>query len=80
VRPRRVYETVVYASDLESATAFYRGVLGLREVDGWRERLRKAGVELEQEMEWARGGAHSIYVRDQAGNSVELAEGEVWPP
>jgi len=126
VRPRRVYETVVYASELESATAFYRDVLGLREVDDgafrlddggmlllfdparssqpgrpvpshgapgpehvalsvdalddWRERLREAGVELEQEKEWARGGAHSIYVRDPAGNSVELVEGEIWPP
>jgi catechol 2,3-dioxygenase-like lactoylglutathione lyase family enzyme len=126
VRPRRVYETVVYASDLGAATAFYRDVLGLREVDDgafrldddgilllfdpgrssqpgrpvplhgpsggsvhvafavdelepWRERLSTAGVELEHEHEWARGGARSLYVRDPAGNSVELVEGDLWP-
>jgi catechol 2,3-dioxygenase-like lactoylglutathione lyase family enzyme len=30
----RVYETVVYASDVERATAFYRDVLHLRQIDG----------------------------------------------
>lgn len=125
MRPRGVYETVVYATDLEAAAAFYRDVLELREVEdgafrladgamlllfeperssqpgrpvpshgasgaghvafsvdtleGWRERLHDAGVEIEQEKEWARGGAHSIYVRDPAGNSVELVEGDLWP-
>jgi catechol 2,3-dioxygenase-like lactoylglutathione lyase family enzyme len=126
LRPRRVYETVVYAPDLEAATAFYAGVLGLQQVadmafrlddDGilllfdpaqssrpgrpvpshgpsggsvhvafsvdelepWRERLAAAGVEIEDEHEWARGGARSLYVRDPAGNSVELVEGDLWP-
>lgn len=126
MRPRGVYETVVYASDLEAATAFYRDVLGLREVDDgafrldnggvlllfdparsaqpgrlvpshgpsagsvhvafavdelepWRERLAAAGVEIEHEHEWARGGGRSLYVRDPAGNSVELVEGDLWP-
>ena len=120
-----MYESVVYASDLAAATAFYRDLLGLREVDdgafrlddggilllfdparssqpgrpvpshgatgaghvafsvddldAWRERLREASVELEQQKEWARGGARSIYVRDPAGNSVELVEGDLWP-
>jgi catechol 2,3-dioxygenase-like lactoylglutathione lyase family enzyme len=126
VRPRSVYETVVYASDLAAVTAFYRDVLGLREVDdgafrlddggmlllfdparssqpgrpvpshgasgaghvafsvagneldAWREKLRARGVELEQEKEWPQGG-RSIYVRDPAGNSVELVEGDLWP-
>lgn len=126
MRPRRVYETVVYAADLEAAAAFYRDVLGLREVDdgafrlddggvlllfdparssqpgrpvpshgatgaghvafsvgegeldAWREELRARGVELEQEQEWPQGG-RSIYVRDPAGNSVELVEGDLWP-
>ena len=124
MRPRRVYETVVYAPDLEAATAFYRDVLGLRQVDDfafrldddgvlllfdperssqpnrpvpshgargaghvafsveslepWRERLRAHGVELEHEHEWSRGG-RSLYVRDPAGNSVELVEGDLWP-
>jgi len=126
VRPRGVYETVVYAPDLEAAAAFYRDVLGLRQVDDtafrldddgilllfdpaqssqpgrlvpshgpsggsvhvafsvvsldrWRERLAAAGVEIEHEHEWARGGARSLYVRDPAANSVELVEGDCWP-
>lgn len=126
MRPRRVYETVVYAAELDATVAFYRDVLGLRQVDAgafrldddgllllldparssqpgrpvpshgatgpghvafavgageldaWRERLGAHGVELEQEKEWPRGG-HSIYVRDSAGNSVELVEGDLWP-
>lgn len=126
LRPQRVYETVVYAPELEAATGFYRDVLGLREVDEmafrlddggilllfdpsrssqpgrpvpshgptggsvhvafavdglepWRERLAAAGVAIEHEHEWARGGARSLYVRDPAGNSVELVEGDLWP-
>ena len=127
MRPRRVYETVVYATDLEAARAFYRDALGLREVedsvfrldddgvlllfdpklssqpgrvvpshgpngavhvafsvgegelDAWRDRLAEHGVELEQDQNWQRGGARSLYVRDPAGNSVELVEGELWP-
>ena len=127
MRPRRVYETVVYATDLEAARTFYRDVLGLREVedgvfrlddDGvlllfdptlssqpgrvvpshgptgtvhvafsvgegelevWRERLDEHGVELEQDHDWQRGGARSLYVRDPAGNSVELVDGDLWP-
>jgi len=42
------------------------------------ERLRRHGVEIEHEHAWAPGG-RSLYVRDPAGNSVELVEGEVWP-
>ena len=127
MRPRRVYETVVYATDLEAARAFYRDALGLREVEdgvfrldddgvlllfdptlssqpgrvvpshgptgavhvafsvgegeleAWRERLAEHGVQLEQDHDWQRGGARSLYVRDPAGNSVELVEGDLWP-
>lgn len=127
MRPRRVYETVVYATDLEAARVFYRDALGLREVEdgvfrldddgvlllfdpklssqpgrvvpshgptgavhvafavgggeleAWRERLAEHGVELEQDQDWQRGGACSLYVRDPAGNSVELVEGDLWP-
>ena len=39
MRPRRVYETVVYATDYEAARAFYRDVLGLREVENGAFRL-----------------------------------------
>lgn len=129
----RVYETVLYATDLGAAARFYGEVLGLRVVDGpdelavafrlddsalllvfdperasapgrrvpshggsgaahvafsvepgtletWRERLAGAGVELEQEVEWSGGRGRSLYVRDPAGNSVELVDGDLWPP
>ena len=52
--------------------------VGAGELDAWRERLREHGVELEQEVDWPRG-ARSIYVRDPAGNSVELVAGDLWP-
>jgi catechol 2,3-dioxygenase-like lactoylglutathione lyase family enzyme len=132
VRPRRVYETVLYAPDVAATAAFYVEVLGLRLVDGpdeltaafrldddgvllifdpersgmpgrpvpshgsegpghvafsvgegeleaCAEELRARGVEIEREVKWPRGG-RSIYVRDPAGNSVELVEGDLWPP
>ena len=47
-------------------------------LDKWAEKLRKRGVEIELERPWKRGG-RSIYVRDPAGNSVELVEGNLWP-
>jgi catechol 2,3-dioxygenase-like lactoylglutathione lyase family enzyme len=128
----RVYETVVYASDVERTTAFYRDVLHLRQIDGpdehsaalrlgdgsvllifdpvrsspagrgvpahgavgaghvafavapgelgrWRRRLSELGVALEQEQRWGDRG-ESLYVRDPAGNSLELVEGEIWAP
>jgi catechol 2,3-dioxygenase-like lactoylglutathione lyase family enzyme len=43
----------------------------------WRERLQQAGVALEAEITWPRGGS-SLYVRDPAGNSVELAPALIW--
>jgi catechol 2,3-dioxygenase-like lactoylglutathione lyase family enzyme len=45
---------------------------------GWAAALRESGLEIEQEIEWERGG-RSLYVRDPAGNSVELVEGDIWP-
>lgn len=46
-------------------------------MDAWRERLRGAGVAIEKEVEWPTGGT-SIYLRDPAGNSVELATPSIW--
>jgi catechol 2,3-dioxygenase-like lactoylglutathione lyase family enzyme len=43
----------------------------------WRTRLVDAGVAIEAEIAWPRGG-RSIYVRDPAGNSVELATPDIW--
>jgi catechol 2,3-dioxygenase-like lactoylglutathione lyase family enzyme len=43
----------------------------------WQARLAAAGVAIEQEMSWPRGG-HSFYFRDPAGNSLELATPRIW--
>lgn len=45
--------------------------------DGWLGRLSEVGVEVEHEHTWA-NGERSIYVRDPAGNSVELMTGDIW--
>ncbi len=47
------------------------------ELPAWRERLAGSGVAVETEIAWPHGG-HSIYFRDPAGNSVELATRSVW--
>jgi catechol 2,3-dioxygenase-like lactoylglutathione lyase family enzyme len=44
----------------------------------WEERFRELGVEVELDKEWPQGG-RSLYVRDPAGNSVELVAGDIWP-
>jgi catechol 2,3-dioxygenase-like lactoylglutathione lyase family enzyme len=43
----------------------------------WRERLEAAGVEIEADFVWPKGG-RSIYFRDPAGNSLEFAEPRIW--
>jgi catechol 2,3-dioxygenase-like lactoylglutathione lyase family enzyme len=47
-------------------------------LDGWRAALEAAGVAVEREVDWPLGG-RSLYVRDPAGNSVELTPGRIWP-
>ena len=47
------------------------------ELPAWRERLRAGGVAIESEVTWPRGG-RSLYVRDPAGNSIELASPTIW--
>jgi catechol 2,3-dioxygenase-like lactoylglutathione lyase family enzyme len=46
-------------------------------IDAWRDRLRNRNVAIEYEQTWPRGG-RSIYIRDPAGNSVELASPRIW--
>lgn len=46
------------------------------ELPAWRDRLAEHGVEIETEVEWENG--RSIYFRDPAGNSVELATPRIW--
>jgi catechol 2,3-dioxygenase-like lactoylglutathione lyase family enzyme len=47
------------------------------EIGQWRDRLVQAGVAIESEFDWP-NGAHSLYFRDPAGNSLELAEPRLW--
>jgi catechol 2,3-dioxygenase-like lactoylglutathione lyase family enzyme len=53
--------------------------LGVRaaDLDGWKARLAASGVAVEKELTWPRGG-RSLYLRDPAGNSVELITPGVW--
>ena len=48
-----------------------------RELDRWQQRLREHGVPIEHVESWPRGG-RSFYVRDPAGNSIELATPRIW--
>jgi catechol 2,3-dioxygenase-like lactoylglutathione lyase family enzyme len=43
----------------------------------WREHFAELGVAIETEVDWPEGG-RSIYIRDPAGNSVELAPPTIW--
>jgi catechol 2,3-dioxygenase-like lactoylglutathione lyase family enzyme len=43
----------------------------------WRQHLQDIGVDVEREVDWPEGGT-SLYLRDLAGNSVELAPPTIW--
>jgi len=47
------------------------------ELPDWRMQLHRAGVTIEAEITWP-GGGQSLYLRDPAGNSVELATPQTW--
>ena len=47
-------------------------------LDVFADALRRQNIEIEQEITWDEGG-RSAYMRDPAGNSVELVDGEAWP-
>lgn len=46
-------------------------------LDRWRAHLQAEGVRIEADFRWP-NGARSVYVRDPAGNSIELAEPRIW--
>jgi catechol 2,3-dioxygenase-like lactoylglutathione lyase family enzyme len=48
------------------------------QLDGWEERLKAHGVEIEGRTDWPRGGK-SIYFRDPDGHLIELATPGLWP-
>ena len=137
--PTAILETILYATDLAAAEAFYRDVLGLEvysrvpgrqvflrcgaqmllifnpdatskppppdarapvpphgargaghvcfaatasELFAWRRHLEASGIAIEADFEWPNPSpekrGRSIYFRDPAGNSVELAEPRIW--
>ncbi len=47
------------------------------DLDAWRGHLEAAGVEIEADFRWP-NGARSLYFRDPAGNSLEIAEPKLW--
>lgn len=47
-------------------------------LEDWRRHFAARHIRIEMEVPWPLGG-RSIYVRDPAGNSIELIDGRVWP-
>jgi catechol 2,3-dioxygenase-like lactoylglutathione lyase family enzyme len=47
------------------------------EIPAWRSHIEAAGIQIESEVTWPRGG-RSLYFRDPAGNCVELASPKLW--
>lgn len=47
------------------------------DLDGWRDWLQQNGIAIEADFIWPSGG-RSVYVRDPAGNSIELADPRLW--
>jgi catechol 2,3-dioxygenase-like lactoylglutathione lyase family enzyme len=58
-----------------------QGHIAFRVADGslteWCAHFAAMGVGIELQRRWDRGG-ESVYVRDPAGNSVELVTGAIW--
>lgn len=46
-------------------------------LDAWRAHLTAHGIAIEADFHWP-NGARSLYLRDPAGNSVELADPAIW--
>jgi catechol 2,3-dioxygenase-like lactoylglutathione lyase family enzyme len=44
---------------------------------GWADWLAQRGVAIERTIDWP-GGGRSLYFRDPAGNSLELATPRIW--
>lgn len=47
------------------------------DVDDWQRHLDQHGVPLEKIRDWPQGG-RSLYFRDPAGNSLEVATAVIW--
>lgn len=51
--------------------------VGESDIPAWRAHLSQCGVEIESEVHWPQGGT-SLYIRDPAGNSIELVSPSIW--
>jgi catechol 2,3-dioxygenase-like lactoylglutathione lyase family enzyme len=49
------------------------------EYERWKEELTAKGVEIVDETTWD-SGPRSFYFEDPAGNMLEIAEADMWPP
>jgi catechol 2,3-dioxygenase-like lactoylglutathione lyase family enzyme len=49
----------------------------MSKLDAWKSYLINNGVEVEKDVKWPNGG-RSLYFRDPAGNSIELASPLLW--
>jgi len=49
------------------------------EYGAWKSHLTRLGVLLQGESEWPSGG-RSFYFSDPAGNTLEIADRDIWPP
>jgi catechol 2,3-dioxygenase-like lactoylglutathione lyase family enzyme len=67
-------DTVPHGSTGAGHVAFAVGEDQLR---GWYRHFADHGIEVEHEQDWGERG-RSLYVRDPAGNSVELATPTLW--
>ena len=47
------------------------------ELPAWAAHLESHGIAIEQTIDWP-GGGRSLYFRDPAGNSLELATPRIW--
>ena len=48
-----------------------------QDIERWQTHLSTSGVPIEAEVRWPQGG-YSLYLRDPAGNSIELATAALW--
>ena len=60
-----------------SGNLHYAFAVSADALEAWRAHLARAGVAIESEVNWPRGG-RSLYVRDPEGNLLELATPGLW--
>lgn len=48
-----------------------------QEIERWRRHFEARGLPIEADHRWP-NGARSLYIRDPAGNSVEVGEARMW--